>query len=231
MPMPNSSGKRTASSTGKKKAVSGRWRVVKSTTTRRNPRNTITQTSAATRPLKVAGTTAEWDRFEERIVQELRRGLHVQLRRAAVGNVDLASLGDPEEIAAAMVAVLPASHPFDEVIGPFYDTPGLTQWLQITRQALHQRLKAASVLGCPLDDGSVVYPAWQFLDNGATLPGLAEVLKSLSSGTGDAWQIALWLSAPSEDLDGASVRDWLRANRSREPVLALARQSAAAWSR
>jgi hypothetical protein len=124
-----------------------------------------------------------------------------------------------------------ASHPFDEVIGPFYDSHGLTGWLQISRQMLRQRVRAGMVLGCPVDDGSLGYPAWQFDDSGAILPGLAEVLVTLNAGAGgDSWQIALWLSAPNEELSGMSARDWLRNNQSRALVLDLAKRTAIGWS-
>lgn len=124
----------------------------------------------------------------------------------------------------------PAGHPFNDFIGPFYDTPGLTNWLHISRRALQQRVRAASVLGCPLADGSLVYPTWQFRDDGTTLPSLAAVVKTLSAATSDPWQIALWLSVPNGNLDGMSARDWLRGNRSRERVLAAAKQTAAVWA-
>lgn len=124
----------------------------------------------------------------------------------------------------------PADHPFNDFIGPFYDTTGLTKWLHISRRALQQRVRAASVLGCSLADGSLVYPTWQFRDDGATLPGLADVIKELNAATSDAWQIALWLSVPNDNLDGMSARDWLRGNRSRETVLTVAKHTAAVWA-
>ncbi|MDG5481992.1 hypothetical protein [Mycolicibacterium gadium] len=238
--MANLSDKRAASSTSHKKgevirsASTGRY--LKESAVKRSPRSATTRripgsptTEPPQRAPRSAGTT-QWDHLEERILAALRPQLHVQLRRAAVTNVDPNTLGSPDDIAASMVAVLPASHPFDDVIGPFYDTAGLTRWLDISRQALHQRVKAATVLGCPLDDGTLVYPVWQFLNNGASVPGLAEVLKALHAGTDDPWQIALWLSAPNEDLDGMPAREWLRNNRSRQRVLALAHQTASRWA-
>jgi hypothetical protein len=89
------------------------------------------------------------------------------------------------------------------------------------------QISANLLLGCRLDNGDLICPAWQFRDDGATLPGLPDVLKILSTGTGDPRQIALWLSAPSEDLDGMSARDWLRDNRSQAIVLTVAKQTVA----
>ena len=42
----------------------------------------------------------------------------------------------------------------------------------MSRQALHQRVARHAILACPIGV-SVVYPTWQFLDNGATIPSLA----------------------------------------------------------
>ena len=155
--MTSSRGKRTSNPTGKVvKVVAARVGHRRSALTGRfirtnasqNPRVLIADMHGVRGQPRVAGTS-EWDRFEDRIVQELRRELHLQLRRAAVADIDIAAMGDPQDIAAAMVAVLPASHPFDEVIGPFYDTPGLTQWLQITRPDFAD---ASFATGCGKND-------------------------------------------------------------------------------
>ena len=84
--------------------------------------------------------------------------------------------------------------------------------------------------GVPLDGDGVVYPTWQFLDNGATIPSLAEVLATLAEGTDDAWMIALWMRAPSEDLEGEPPSGWLRNGRDPERVIAMAYQVASSWA-
>jgi hypothetical protein len=65
-------------------------------------------------------------------------------------------------------------------------------------------------------------PRWQFLPSGATPAGLSDVLNALWSSTIDAWQIALWLSAPGEALGGMRARDWLQSNRPPERLRRLA---------
>ena len=80
------------------------------------------------------------------------------------------------------------------------------------------------------DGGGVVYPTWQFLDSGATIPSLAEVLATLAEGTDDAWMIALWMRAPSENLDGGHPSEWLRKGRDPQRVIAMARQVASSWA-
>jgi hypothetical protein len=168
--------------------------------------------------------------FEREIMRLISQKVHDILRKASKAQLGPEVFGDPEGIADAMVAVLPQSHVFDEISGPFYDTSGLTRWLQITRQALHQKVRRHAVLACPLDDGGVVYPTWQFLDSGATIPSLSDVLTTLSEGTDDAWMIALWMRAPSEDLDDAPPSEWLRAGGDPQRVIAMARQAASSWA-
>lgn len=167
--------------------------------------------------------------FERRLISSLSGKVHERLRNADDANVDVAMFGDPEELAEAMAAVLPLGHVYDKISGPFYDTAGLTRWLGISRQALHQKVGRQAILACPLSDGGSVYPAWQFLTNGATIPHLADVLEALAAGTDDAWMIALWMRAPNDELDGDRPSDWLRRGRDPELVLEAARRTAAGW--
>jgi len=168
--------------------------------------------------------------FERQIRRSVSRKVHERLRRADEASLGPEAFGDPEQIAEAMVAALPLGHVYDEVTGPFYDTTGLTRWLGVTRQALHQKVARYAILACPLDDGGVVYPTWQFLDSGATIPALRDVLTVLASGTVDPWMAALWMRAPSEHLDGSCPADWLRHGGDPQRVIAMARQTAASWS-
>jgi hypothetical protein len=170
-------------------------------------------------------------RLEDRIVDALRIRIHKQLGAIAAADIDLSSLGAPEDLADSMAAVLPASHPFDELIGPFYDTPSLRKWLGLSRQRLNQRVKSHQLLACPLEDGGNVYPTWQFRSNGTVVTGLQDVLSILSEGTNDNWQIALWFSAPSEKLGNVSPKDSLLKGRRVGSVIELARETAARWGR
>lgn len=167
--------------------------------------------------------------LEREIMRSVGRKVHDRLRKAAAAQVSPEEFGDPEAIADAMVAALPLGHVFDEVSGPFYDTAGLARRLQISRQAVHQKSARHAILACPLADGGVVYPAWQFLDNGATIPSLGAVLTALADGTDDAWMMALWMRAPSDQLDGACPSDWLRNGGDAERVITMAREVASGW--
>lgn len=173
--------------------------------------------------------TTDLSVLEQQILRSVSLKVRDRLRKAAEAQVGPEAFGDPEDIADAMVAALPLGHPFDEVAGPFYDTAGLARWLGVSRQAVHQRAARGALLGCPLADDTTVYPVWQFLDNGATLPRLADVLAELADGRDDPWMAALWLRAPSQTLDGASPADWLRDGGEPAPVIASARRAAAGW--
>lgn len=170
--------------------------------------------------------------YERRVMRAVNARLHAHLARASAADADLATtFGDPEDLAEAMVSALPHSHVFDEIAGPFYDTAGLTRWLGITRQALHQKAVKHAILACPLADGGTVYPAWQFLPNGTALPALTEVLTILREADDDPWMAALWLQAPSEPLDDHRPSSWLRDGRDPQRVLDMARDTAESWKR
>jgi hypothetical protein len=170
-------------------------------------------------------------RLEDRIVDALRIRIHKQLGAIAAADIDLSSLGAPEDLADSMAAVLPASHPFDLLVGPFYDTSSLRKWLGLSRQRLNQRVKSHQLLACPLEDGGNVYPTWQFRSNGTVVTGLQDVLPILSQGTNDSWQVALWFNTPSEKLGNVSPKDSLLNGRRVGPVIELATETAARWGR
>lgn len=173
---------------------------------------------------------ADLTAFERQVMRELGPRLRDRLQRASDADLSVEVLfGDPATLAETMVASLPASHVYNEISGPFYDTAGLTRWLGISRQAVHQRAAKHALLACPTVDGGTVYPAWQFLPNGATIPALPEVLSALADGTDDAWMLALWMQASSDLLDGNRPSDWLRKGGDPQRVLAMARDTAARW--
>lgn len=166
---------------------------------------------------------------EQEILDRLAVGLHERLR-AFDGRLDI------NWIASVMLDALPLAHPFEE-LGPFYDTTGVSRWLGITRQALHQKVKASQLLALTTGDGQRVYPAWQFTPDGRPLAGLVDLLRILNPAAGDPWTVAVWLTRPVEELGDRSAVDVMRSLRylgSRgqewEELLAEAREDAARWS-
>jgi hypothetical protein len=152
-----------------------------------------------------------------------------RLDELAAAGVPLESLGSPEQVADSVVAALPArSHPYDLSLGPFYDTAGLTRWLDVSRQALADRVRRGSLLACRTADGHLVYPAFQFDGRGAIRRGLLPVLKAFTGQ--DGWAIASWIVTSTEALDGHSAMDWLALGRDPQRVVALAASDAAGWA-
>ncbi len=132
---------------------------------------------------------------------------------AAQGRV-LGDLGDLDDLAERMVAALPAQHPYDEPLGPFYDTTGLVSWLGVSRQAVSDRVRRGTLLACRTQDGHLVYPAWQFARDGAVRPGVVDAVGEFARHGADGWSTALWLTTPSDVVGGQSAVDYLVVHRS-----------------
>ncbi len=137
---------------------------------------------------------------------------------------------DPAAVAELMVGGLPVRHALDDIVGPFYDTAGLTKWLGVTRQALDARVTRGSLLMCPLADGSRAYPAWQFRRDGTTVPHLPEVIPVLRAGAQSPWTVGIWLRTPLPEFGGEDAVSWLDTGRDAGLVMAAAREDAARWA-
>lgn len=166
---------------------------------------------------------------EQEILDKLAEGL-----RERLGGLE----GDLDAtwVAAAMLDAIPATHPFED-LGPFYDTTGVSRWLGITRQALHQKVKAGQLLALTTGDGQRLYPAWQFSPDGRPLTGLVDLLRVLNPAAADPWTVAVWLTRPVEELGNRSAVDVMRSLKPVGPrggewddLLAEAREDAHRWS-
>jgi hypothetical protein len=150
------------------------------------------------------------------------------LRRNGHEAVDL---GDPDELAARMLAAVPEPSPWRE-LGPFYSTTGLARVLGgISRQAVEERRRRRTVLALRTADGVWVYPAFQLDDRNRVVRGLAEVLERFRASTSeDEWMVAAFLAAPEPGLDGRSIVEHLREGGDLSAALALADDRAARWT-
>ena len=166
---------------------------------------------------------------EQQLVQLVTERIRRTFRDAEASDAPPEMLTDVAAIADAMTAVLPRAHAYDQVIGPFYDSSTLSRWLGISRQALHKRVKALTVIAASTADGILAFPAWQFTDEATPVPGLLEVWQILRAYA-DPWTCALWMCAPAEELDGATAVQWLTEGRSVEPVVAQACADAERWA-
>ncbi|WIB00354.1 antitoxin VbhA family protein [Curtobacterium sp. MCBA15_012] len=109
-------------------------------------------------------------------------------------------------------------------IGPFYDTAGLRGWFQISSEAVDAHVQRGEILAVVSADGSRLFPAFQIDEGGQLLPRLREVLAELDPEEVDPWGDAVWLNAPSDDLDGLTPAAALRTQRA-DDVIRLAGQA------
>lgn len=121
----------------------------------------------------------------------------------------------------------------DDYVGPFYDTSGLHSWAGSSRQAIHSMAQQDRLIACQLEDGSWVYPVWQFDDRATPKPALVRVWRELRGPAkhphADPWTCALWMRTPHLDLGDMTPVGWIEGGRPAEVVLALARDDAARW--
>ncbi|MDR1712297.1 MAG: hypothetical protein LBR58_10685 [Propionibacteriaceae bacterium] len=148
------------------------------------------------------------------------------LLRAELRGRDLKAVGPLDAVVTRMVASIPEASRWSQTVGPVYTTRGLSKWLGISRQAIHQFVQQKSILRLTTADGVAVYPAFQFDDSGRRLPGLREVVAALASGVDDAWTWAAWLNA---QLPGQSTMAQRLRSGDLAAVLAEARADAQSW--
>jgi hypothetical protein len=140
-------------------------------------------------------------------------------------------LGDPDALAARMLATVPEPSPWAE-LGPFYSTTGIARVLGgVSRQAVEERRRRRTILALRTSDGVWVYPAFQLDERNQVVRGLAEVLGRFHPRTADdEWMVASFLAAPQPGLGGRSVVDHLRDGGTSVEVVVLADERAARWA-
>jgi hypothetical protein len=141
----------------------------------------------------------------------------------------LAELEDADALAERMTSAVAMPSIWDERIGPFYDTAGVTRLLGISRQALTQRVERWSILAMRTSDGKWIYPTFQFTGR-SLLPGLSDVLSAFRDADVDGWMVASWLQLAQPGLDGASPADWLAAGSDTARLRELALATAERWA-
>lgn len=166
---------------------------------------------------------------ERKLMDLLTRRVHETFANARAAGVPAEVFDDVESIARSMAAALPTSHIYDRLVGPFYDTAGLTQWWSVSRQAVNKAVAADSVIACRLADGQWVYPTWQFTDTGTVHPHLIVLWKILRVAA-DPWTCAIWLRSPQPELDDRSASDWITEGNPLDTAMALADADAARWA-
>lgn len=166
---------------------------------------------------------------ERKLMDLLARRVHKTFVDARAAGIPADVFADVESIADSMAAALPTSGVYDQLVGPFYDTAGLTRWWGVSRQAVNKAVAAGTVIACRLADGQWVYPSWQFTSDGTVAPQLVTLWKTLRTAA-DPWTCAVWLRTPQPEFGGGSAADWIADGYPVDRVLALARADAQRWA-
>jgi hypothetical protein len=115
-----------------------------------------------------------------------------------------------------------------QAIGAVCGTAGAAQRLHIPEPEVWRRVRAHQLLGCITSDGALVFPVFQFAEDGSPLAGLGSVLSTMAQGTADRWLVALWMCTPSDQLRGRRPYEALTQGYEKA-VLRPAEQTDARW--
>ena len=183
------------------------------------------------RNMTAATAEALRDPYVERVSSQVTEGLARRVGALRANGQDAAALGDPDDVAARMLATVPEPSPWAE-LGPFYSTTGFARVLGgVSRQAVEERRRRRTVLALRTADGAWVYPAFQLDDHNRVVQGLADILDRFHPRVGDdAWMVASFLAAPQPALGGVTIVDHLRDGGDLASVLDLADDRATRWS-
>lgn len=167
--------------------------------------------------------TALSEGFNERLVALLKR--HEKL----LGDLDdeAAKARGAEGADAALAPLIWAA-----AVGERWPTSTVTEFLHVTRQALHKRLAKGTILGLP-GNGTTWFPTWQFdADAREVRPIVGEVLAAFRDelGSADPFTVASWATSPQPEL-GMSPEDWLASGKDPAEVVRVARRAAAELGR
>lgn len=102
------------------------------------------------------------------------------------------------------------------------DTSDAALLLGVTRQALHKRVRAGTILGVP-GRGTTWFPAWQFGPDRTTRPVIAPVLSAFATADpdrrADPWNVLSWADTPQPELNGIRPADAIADGDRDEQVL------------
>lgn len=166
---------------------------------------------------------------KQALLDELNRLVDERFAIAEDAGVDAEVFADTQRIATAMAAALPSVTVHDQLVGPFYDTAGLTSWLGVSKQAIAKRVKNNTLIGCQLESGTWVYPTWQFTDAATVDQHLLQVWQILR-GHANAWTAALWMCSPNPALNDETAVQYMSGSDEFAEVLAAAHADAARWA-
>lgn len=161
-------------------------------------------------------------RYTDAVVADFEKVMYERVTRLSEAGVELPTPGEMARLLEASLPDSPAElDPHVADVGPFYISDGAIRQLGgISKQAVDSRRRTWSILAMRTQDGTWLYPAWQFTGDGRVHDVLRSVLKALRGM--DRWAAGVWLVSDHPDLGGRSPRQALRDGLQPEQVANLA---------
>lgn len=182
---------------------------------------------AASAPAKAEPLRTSETSFVTRVIEKVREGLVDAERGYEAGGRTLAALGGPKDLADRLLSLVPEPSPWDARHGPFYSSAKVAALLgDVSRQAVADRRKRGTLLGLETSDGLVVYPTWQFADDGQVHRWVATLIRPFASHKVDGWDVAGWLTSTFKALGGSSPLQYVQAGGDLATVAELAKAAA-----
>jgi hypothetical protein len=155
-------------------------------------------------------------------------GFHERLRALLDRHRELGQLGYDEArrlgADAAGAAVAPVL--WRAVVGETWDTTTTTEFMNVSRQALHQRVRKGTILALP-GRGTRHFPVWQFdTVRRDVWPVVPKILAAFhDADIDDPFVVASWASSRQPELD-ASPEGWIVHGNNPDTVLEVAERTA-----
>jgi hypothetical protein len=117
------------------------------------------------------------------------------------------------------------------VLGPLLSVDEVQQRLGLVSQReVAELVRRKQLLALPTREGRIVYPAFQFDEQGRVFPDIERIIRIFDGIALTPYTIASWLNGPKDYLDGETPIRWLQLERDVDPVIAGAEVAAARLS-
>jgi hypothetical protein len=164
-----------------------------------------------------------WSGFEDGYREQLKR--YFERRSDLLQGVDYKRA---KELGAQGAAASVAPLLWAEAVGERWDTTATAEFLGISRQALHERVKRGTVLGLP-GRGTTWFPTWQFDLLARTVrPVVLDIVEAFREELGDldAYTVAAWATSRQPGLAGLTPADWLGSGHDERKAVQAASRTA-----
>jgi hypothetical protein len=118
-----------------------------------------------------------------------------------------------------------------EVLGPLLSIDEVQQRLGlVSHRDVDEMVRRKQLFALPTRGGRVVYPAFQFDEQGRVYPSIERIMRIFDGIALTPYTIASWLRGPKDYLEGETPIRWLQLERDVDPVIAGAEVAAAQLS-